>query len=100
MGVEESGVPLRAKLCVEGYGSGSEKQSVEVRRGREEGGGFPQPLLVMEWVRFDRGNKWRERERERGMWWDGRYGVKLQNQNGKPIILVEIWTVPLFKSEV
>lgn len=41
MGVEESGVPLRAKLCVEGYGSGSEKQSVEVRRGREEGGGFP-----------------------------------------------------------
>uniref|UniRef100_A0A9I9CKZ3 Uncharacterized protein n=1 Tax=Cucumis melo TaxID=3656 RepID=A0A9I9CKZ3_CUCME len=41
MRVEESGVPLRAKLCVEGYGSGSEKQSVEVRRGREEGGGFP-----------------------------------------------------------
>lgn len=42
-GVEESGVPLRANLCVEGYGSGSEKQSVEARRAREEGGGggFP-----------------------------------------------------------
>lgn len=54
----------------------------------------------MEWVRFDRRNKWREREREKqkeGLWWDGRYGVKLQNQNGKPIILVEFWTLPLFK---